>query len=275
MGKGSPTILCAVAHAYQAPWIEIWTKGQCLTWQTIPDSEHFQTINYFGIKANRIITIFDRWHEKLRWANKYTAAVLAFFDEILLWPFKSYCPSFLPINNLNMNHKVFEVKFPDTYLTCRWKLFSLLRYFLLETSHDYLYITTSSSYVRQDVLLSRINSLPRSKVYFGAIAYQGADFVSGSSRLLSRDTAELVWKNRSKFSIGIIEDKALGQLLRKLDVEPEFIPIHNLNSFEQISDLKISDLEGTFHFRVKSEMNGVRIDASLMKALHAKIRSLD
>jgi hypothetical protein len=117
--------------------------------------------------------------------------------------------------------------------------------------------------------------LPIKKLYFGALAYDGADFVSGSSRLLSRDVVELVWNNRSKFSIGIIEDKALGQLLRKLSIEPEFIPIRNISSLDQIIGLKVSDLIGTFHFRMKSIKNGVRIDASLMKALHKKINDLN
>ena len=272
MSGQTKKILCAVSHANQDPWIDIWKDGQIVTWQKWQDSENFTIINFFGRKPSLFTRTFDYLHEKIRWSNKYIAKSLMIIESLLLRPLILLEPKLKRDFNFTGEHSVYKVNFIDSFLTYRWKILSLIQFFLEETEFDFLYVTSSSSYIRPNVLLEFTASLPGDRVYLGPLPYDGADFVSGSSRLISRDVAQLLWDHRREFQIALIEDKAMAQLLLTLGVYPSFLGLVNITSVREAEDLRVNDFRGVYHFRLKSLVNGTRIDADVMKALHSKFR---
>jgi hypothetical protein len=272
MSGQAKKILCAVSHANQDPWIDIWKHGQTLTWQKWKDTENFTIINFFGRKPSLFTRTFDRIHEKIRWSNKYFAKSLMLIENALLWPLIFLEPKLQRDFEFIGEHLTYKVDFIDSFLTYRWKILSLIQYFLEETEYDFLYVTSSSSYIRPKVLLRFSSTLPDSGIYLGPLPYEGADFISGSSRLISRDVAQLLWDHRRKFRFALIEDKAMANLLLRLDVHPRFLGLVNLTSVEEAEALQVEEFQGIYHFRLKSLVNGARIDVDVMKALHSKFK---
>jgi hypothetical protein len=270
MPEQSKKVLCAVSHANQDPWMDIWQSGQIPTWQTWKDSEDFKIINFFGRKPNRCTRTFDRIHEAMRWSNRYLAGALRVIDGFFFWPLVYFDPKLRRDDNYASEHSTYTVNFIDTFVTYRWKILSLIQYFLEETEFDYLYVTSSSSYIRPKVLIDFVDSLPDTKVYLGPLPYEGADFVSGSSRLISRDVAELLWKHRRDFQFSLIEDKAMAKLLHELNVHPSFVNLVNITSVQEANEFEVEDFKKNYHFRLKTIVEGARADVQVMRALHAK-----
>jgi hypothetical protein len=86
--------------------------------------------------------------------------------------------------------------------------------------------------------------------------------------------AQLIVKNRRDFSFGLIEDSAMGKLVKSLNID--FVPLPSLiiespESLVQISD---SELKRHFHFRVKSGALNSRNDVQIMTSLHKRLVDL-
>lgn len=272
MQSPTRTVLCAVSHAQQDPWFDIWVHGQCVTWQTIEDTSEFKIINFFGRKASKLTKTLDAIHERIRWSNRYLAKVLKLFDALTLSPFLFLVPKFKRDLSLSRNHDSFVVDFPDTFVTYRWKMLSLIKFFIEETDFDFLYVTSTSSYIRPAILLEQCKDYPQSGVYLGPLPYEGAKFVSGSSRLLSRDVAQIIWDNRLRFKISVIEDQAMAELLSKYNIYPSHLPLYNVDSREMAGQRNEHNSAGIFHFRLKTIVNGKRDDVMVMKTLHQQFK---
>jgi hypothetical protein len=273
MENHGKTVLCAVSHAQQLPWFDIWVNGQCKTWQNYPDNSNFTIINFFGRKPSKFIIKLDQLHERIRWTNRYFAKLLGYLDIALLSPYIGFTPSFKIDQKLSGSHSSFVVNFPDTFVTYRWKILSLIRYFLEETDFDFLYVTSTSSYIRPVMLLEEVSKLPNSGIYSGPLPYESANFVSGSSRLMSRDVVQKIWGNRLRFGITTIEDKAMAQLLGELSINPIFFQLINVTSAEEAKAINATNSQGKYHFRLKTIKNGRREDISVMTSLHENFKS--
>lgn len=272
MHSPTRTILCAVSHAQQDPWFDIWVHGQCVTWQDVEDKPEFKIINFFGRKASKVTKTLDVIHERIRWSNRYFAKVLKLFDALVLLPFLFAAPKFKRDPGLSNNHDSFVVDFPDTFVTYRWKMLSLIQYYLEETDFDFLYVTSTSSYIRPSVLLEQCKKYPTSGVYLGPLPYEGAQFVSGSSRLISRDVAQIIWDNRFRFKISIIEDQAMAELLSKYNIYPTHLPLFNIDSRDMAGQINETNSNGIYHFRLKTILNGKRDDVMVMRNLHQQFQ---
>jgi hypothetical protein len=199
--------------------------------------------------------------------------LLGYLDIALLSPYIGFTPSFKIDQKLSGSHSSFVVNFPDTFVTYRWKILSLIRYFLEETDFDFLYVTSTSSYIRPVMLLEEVSKLPNSGIYSGPLPYESANFVSGSSRLMSRDVVQKIWGNRLRFGITTIEDKAMAQLLGELSINPIFFQLINVTSAEEAKAINATNSQGKYHFRLKTIKNGRREDISVMTSLHGNFKS--
>jgi hypothetical protein len=269
--SASPTVLCAISHGLYQPWISILHEGQEKTWLRDERPEGVEVIHFHGSPLSNFGIKLDKLHEQIRWSTRFKANTLKFADYLLTFPFMGYQARYTSSKILKVEDPAIHIHFPDSYLTYRWKELALFRYFLTETKFDYLFLTSSSSYVKLDKLKEYVENLPAVGVYAGATPYDSAEFISGANRILSRDVIEQVVKNSKKFNPVIIEDVALGNLISRLGFLRTSFPISNIGSLQELEDSSADFLEDSYHFRLKSGSLENRKDVEIMHKLHSRI----
>lgn len=269
------SLVCAITHGLYKPWIDILHKGQVPTWLSLPLPNHFEVIHFHGKAGGKVVTAYDKIHERIRWTNRWVATPLRWFDEILGSPLRNYIPRTKLSSRLALVNPSVEIGFIDIYATMKWKDLAILNYFYTQTNANYLFMTTTSSYLRPQELMSTVERLPRSNVYAGAVAYSGATFAAGNNRLFSRDVVKRILNARSNLQCGIIEDLALGNLCSRLGVDLIELSKMNISSEEELQFLTDEDIEKEFHFRLTSGTRNNRRDVEIMWALHNRVREID
>ena len=276
MSESPPKIkvLCAISHGLYEPWISILEEGQSQTWLTDRFPAGFEVLHFHGTPVGKLWLKVDKFHEYLRWKNIWVARFLRVFDSLITWPFLIYIPRISKSELLLQKHLSLHLRLPDTYLTYRWKLLSMLKFFIEETDADFLFITTTASYVQPSLVLSQLEKLPMYGTYAGAEPYPGAGFVSGSNRIFSRDIATQVLENRIQWKAWIIEDLAVSNLLKSLGNQIVLYPIFNISSVEELDSVPDDKLSTTYHFLLKSGPLRNRKDVEIMRTLHTRIQTL-
>ncbi len=264
-------VACAIGHGLYEPWLSILREGQLSTWLALEMPENFQVIHFHGTPISRIGQWFDRCHERLRWRNKYVAKLLSVFDNIILLPLLSYVPKYEKSKHLKDFNNAIHIRFPDSYLTYRWKFLSLLKYFIEKTDSDFLLITSSASYIQPNLALRFIGAIPNATTYVGAEPYEGSGFISGSNRIISRNIAIQVLETRKKWRPGIIEDVELSRLIVANGNHLQSFPIANIDSLEALSQASNQYIRDNYHFRLKSYVGKNRDDVRIMQALHSRL----
>lgn len=269
-------IMCAVSIGLYEPWVDILKDGQEATWLKGDLPPEVEVVHFHANPVGKFVRKLDGLHERIRWSGVRRAAFLRMADRIFSKPFLKYVPAATESNLLSLKTqgKSIHFHFPDTYLTYRWKELALFDYFLKQNSFDYLFITSSASYVRPNELVKYVKNLSRSGIYSGAHPYPEANFVSGACRILSKDVVAAVYRGRIKFDPAIIEDMALGDLIHALGYKPMYISANNISSFADLDKWKDEDLLSRFHFRLKSGSLKNRSDVRIMKALHKRLKRL-
>ncbi len=270
------TILCALSHGLYEPWLNILKSGQDATWLSEELPHNFELLHFHATPVRKLIQRLDSLHERIRWSGVKRAAVLRKLDRTFSRPFISYLPKFSKSELLSLKNSgsVIHFHFPDTYVTYRWKELALFKYFLEETSSDYLFLVSTASYVRPNELMKFVSTLPLHGAYAGARPYPEANFVSGACRILSRDVVQKVVENRKAFDPAVIEDMSLGNLIQSFGIEPIYTSLNNIDSVESLNRMSDEELLSKFHFRLKSGSLQDRNDVTIMHALHNRLISL-
>jgi hypothetical protein len=268
-------VLCGVVHGLYSPWISILEEGQLVTWLSEPFPENFSVVHFHAKPVGKIGEIFDRLHERIRWGGRVPNRILRLFDRFFSLPFLIKIPSFEVSRALPTSISGVQINFPDIYATMRWKDLAILKYFIEETDANFLFMTTSSSYIRPEVLMKYCESFQNPYIYSGSKAYPDANFASGANRILSRSTAQAVLDSRLFWDPAIIEDVALGDILRKNGISFLGYDQMNIPSLGYLSSLSDSELLSNYHFRVKSGSHKERKDAEIMKALSERFKRID
>jgi hypothetical protein len=272
--KTPAKVLCAISHGLYEPWLSILKDGQQQTWLSEKFPENFEVLHYHATPVGRLFQRVDRLHEKIRWKNRYLASFLCLIDNFILAPLLSYIPKSQDSQLLMSVENVIHIKFPDTYLTYRWKFLSLLKYFVYKTNSDFLFITSTSSYVQPDLVLKFVNEIPNNSTYAGAEPYDGAGFISGSNRIISREIALQVLETRNKWKPGIIEDVEFTRLVKANGNQLLTFPIANIDSMVNLLETPDAFIKRTYHFRLKSISGAERNDVPIMKSLHGRVLRL-
>jgi len=270
----SRSIFCAITHGLYEPWIDILHSGQATTWLSNAEVEGFEINHFHGVPGNKLVIKYDKLHEKLRWTNRWVAMPLRVFDQIIGFPLRRYIPKQEISRRLKLKHPVIEIRFIDIYATMKWKDLAILEYFFKNSTANYLFMTTTSSYVDSSKLMNLVSRLPRTDLYAGAVAYSGANFAAGNNRLFSRDVVEKILNTRRKLDCGVIEDVALGNLCQLLGYSLYELPKINISSMDELDQLSDSSIEGNFHFRLKSGTASKRDDVKIMLKLHKRMEQI-
>ena len=268
-------VLISVGHALQEPWTTIFRLGSEKTWLTSDIPSEFELVHFHGLPLKSFGSFWDRIHEHLRWRNRWYARALAWMDTLIGYPILLFIPKIRISGRLHSNFPVFEVCFPDSYQFLRWKGLAVLKYFLEQTSCEYVYIITNNSYLNFNNLKKLVRDTPQTEFYGGTKAYEGAEFAAGNSRLISRDVAQLIVNNKGKFSLGLIEDAAMGKLVKSLNLVFTPLPSLVVDSIESLSRFSDLELKKHFHFRVKSGSMTSRNDVQIMTRLHERLVNLE
>jgi len=266
------TALCVIGLGIYPPWIDILESGQQNTWLSNPRPDSIQILHAHGRPLIKLGGSFDRIHEGFRWRSKISNRLLRIFDSIILFPFIFHIPSWKFGTGLKVKDPTVVINTPDTIVTLRWKELGFFNYFLQNSSSDFLVTTTNSSYINLGNLQKLLNSLPGHSLYYGAEPFENAGFVSGSFRIFSRDTVELIVRQRMFWGAALLEDVSLGRLLKKNGIDPVFQPICTFDSEESVREAPCKELESQVHFRLKSGGYENRQDVRLMKLLHSRIK---
>lgn len=274
-----PSVVVAIVHADCPPWDRIARDGQGETWLKGPrDPAEVSVVYVQGSGQRWGISGVDRLHERLRWSRRTGRAVprlLRLLDTIALLPWRDWLPTWRISGRANLPRACIVADVPDTYLTASYKELALFEYFLTNTRARWLYMTTTSSYVRTAALLDAVHRLGQQRLYAGTPIPAGTGiFASGANRLLSRDVVNAVFENRRRWDRGLLEDLGLGRLIRRLGYEMVSLPTMNIGSVEEVETLDVLDLSRCFHYRVKSGPLEARSDVAVMRALDQRLRSL-
>jgi len=270
-----PKILVAVGHGYYSPWIDIALKGQDQTWLAGDLPSNIEILHYHGSPLNKLGLRLDKFHERIRWSNRFGYALLALFDSLVTFPFLAITPKSSTSKLLFLRHKTIHVRWPDSYLTFRWKAKGMFRFILENYDFDFLFMTSSSSYIRTAELSRLLSEQTPSRFFGGATAYEGAKFAAGSNRVLSRDLVQNLLRNPLDYLPFPIEDLSMSESILGDGVELVRLPHLDIDSLEKLQQLADKELVNHYHFRVKSGSLDNRNDVVIMKTLHERLLNIN
>ena len=153
-------LLISVVHSLKEPWLTIFRDGSQKTWLQTPLPNEFKLVHFHGSKLSNFWNIWDAIHEKVRWKNRWVAAPLRWFDQLVALPFLNFIPSIKPSRALENTGSCIQINCKDTYQFLRWKDLAILKYFVENTSADYIFMTTNNSYVNFVELSRVLDSFP-------------------------------------------------------------------------------------------------------------------
>lgn len=275
-GSQGPTLMVAIVHANRQPWASIATDGQGTTWLAGPSDRPNAPVFYVqGAGPSWVASAFDATHERIRWHQSSMSVaprLLRAVDFVGTYPFRRWVPRWHVAEVAQLPRPSLVARVPDTYLTAAYKELALFEFFLSRTTAEWLYMTTSSSYVRVGDLLATAGSLSPSKVYAGTRIVAGRrEFASGANRLISRDVVDATFRSRTRWDRSLLEDLGLGRLAARMGLSVRPLPSLNIDSVDEVWSMPVDTLVSSFHYRVKSGPLNHRNDVAVMRALHQRI----
>jgi hypothetical protein len=262
-------VLILVKHGLYHPWVEIAKQGQNETWLSAPLPEDVEVIHYYGKPTGKYLRYLDHLNERLRWKSKTSKLLIRAINLVITFPFLLYIPSVKYSAELNMKHREIQINIPDTILNLRWKQLAGYRFLLRTIQFDFLYETNTSSYVNIPNLLKTLREIQTKPLYAGSVIV--GEFVSGANRLMDRQSLTRVVKSRLFWDPTLLEDRAIGKLMRILRIKMTNLPTTHIISESEVANLTSNQLDELFHFRVKSGNQSARNDVQIMKSLEKHI----
>lgn len=271
-----PRLIIIIGQVLADPWLSISTAGQFPTW--LPQAERLgiPVRHSHGKKPGKVLRFLDRTHEWARW-SVIGQDLIPRLDAWIGRRYLDHVPVADATKFCENEGTAWAQNLFDVYALQRWKILGSLQQALRE-DFDFVYFTTASSYVRPSKLLNVVERLPRNQTYAGTRhvdARTGIVFGSGANRILSRDVAELVIRERYRYRNDVMEDVGLGELITGAGVELVELPSVNVNSRELLEALSDREIEHNFHFRMTSGKRQDRQDVSLMHALHERVTRIE
>ena len=276
MPKESFELIILIKHGLYPEFIKLAKDAQLTTWLMNAKPLDVKVIHYYGIPGGKFIRFLDALHEKCRWHSRISHYVVRYLMQLVSLPFLRIIPSTTTANQLGATDQEIQCNVIDTIFTLRWKQLAIYNHVLNRYQFKYLYDTNASSYLDLKNLVAQLKLFSNTPFYAGNIPSKG--FISGANRFFDKQAVTLVVKNRNQWNPALIEDVAVGKLMKSLNVEMTELGSMSLTSEAEVSRLTDIDLLENFHFRTKSYCGAIRNDARIMKLIHEryqKLRGLD
>jgi len=121
--------------------------------------------------------------------------------------------------------------------------------------YDYIFRTNSSSYIDKQLLVEYVDDKPLNNYYSGVIGdYRGLNFASGSGYFLSKNLVDLVIEKSNLWNHVLIDDVAIADLLRTLDITPTKNSRHDVLHYDDNTP------NNYYHYRLRTSNRDVDIN---------------
>ena len=265
------SLIIALTQGKSEPWESIWLDGQWPTWVSRYKDE-VEIVNTSGVKMGRLWKSYDKLHEHVRYSKEY-----GLWQGRLDYLFIPWLSRNIP-KSLELTPSLIreiEVQTNSSYVFGGRRLLGLIDWFLRKTNYEYMFITTTSSLINVNQLIKEIQGLEYGiPIYAGHLLGESPEkFVTGAGQLINRETAKLVVSKFREYPHQMLNDVALGCLLRNKGVIPIDIPWIWCKSVDEILELSDERLSRTMHFRCKT-LSQPRMDSEIMLMLHQKLIKL-
>lgn len=269
-------IMVVILHSEQYPWSSIIREGQFNTWVNCIDHEFIEVFYCFSKPPRKLIQILDETNELFRWKlGAVFSSIRNILNKIVARPFQSFIPKIVEenFNGAPKGVKRLRIKFPDMYLTARWRQIAVMQFFLNQQRCEHLLFVTSATYLNTERLREVIRKLSNEYIYAGPVFGNPKEkqFVSGAHMLFNRKSVEILLRNRKFVPVELLNDLGMGVAFARLGIRPQRLVTMNLSDSDQLNRIKQKDLETYHHFRLKSFKNGKRNDVKLFHELHGRL----
>lgn len=259
-----------VKHGLYPEFISLAREGQGSTWLNEIRPSNVKLIHYYGVPGGKWIQFLDRLHEKLRWKSRTAHYLLRFSMQLLSLPFLWMIPRTSPALHLGLQDDEIQCHVIDTLFTLRWKQLAIYKFVSNNYDFRYIYDTNASSYVDVTNLLSQISKFSDSPLYAGNVPLKG--FISGANRFFDDFSIQLILKNKVRWNPALLEDVALGKLMKSLGVKMTELDSVVVSTIEETNAIEETMFETNFHFRTKSVLGNQRSDALLMRVIQDRFK---
>ena len=263
-------VVILVKHGLYPEFISLAREGQGSTWLNEIRPSNVKLIHYYGVPGGKWIQFLDRLHEKLRWQSRPAHYLLRFSMQLLSLPFLWMIPRTSPALHLGLQDDEIQCHVIDTLFTLRWKQLAIYKFVSNNYDFRYIYDTNASSYVDVTNLLSQISKFSDSPLYAGNVPLKG--FISGANRFFDDVSIQLILKNKVRWNPALLEDVALGKLMKSLGVKMTELDSVVVSTIEETNAIEESIFETNFHFRTKSVRGNQRGDALLMRVIQDRFK---
>ena len=263
-------VVILVKHGLYPEFISLAREGQGSTWLNEIRPSNVKLIHYYGVPGGKWIQFLDRLHEKLRWQSRPAHYLLRFSMQLLSLPFLWKIPRTSPALHLGLQDDEIQCHVIDTLFTLRWKQLAIYKFVSNNYDFRYIYDTNASSYVDVTNLLSQISKFSESPLYAGNVPLKG--FISGANRFFDDISIQLILKNKVRWNPALLEDVALGKLMKSLGVKMTELDSVVVSTIEETNAIEESIFETNFHFRTKSVLGNQRSDALLMRVIQDRFK---
>lgn len=282
-----PDVLMVIWQVDREPWRTVASEGQMRTWLTAaPDGTldrsggRVLVRHALGLPGRNLAPRIDAWNSRLRWHRSAAVRRLNQSVEHVLGRATRRVRVRRRADLDWFGQTAWQFNVIDVHLLWRWKFIATLQA-ALEVDADFVFFTTSSSYIRPAALLDAIDAIGSSSgIYSGSIVqHRGFRFVSGACRLISRDVAQRCLDDAADLGNSRYEDIEFERWARRRGVNHQ--PLHgsrtlNVASPEDVDRLRDEEILGTAHFRCTTERTGGgRDDVRVMHRLHERATRLE
>jgi len=179
--------------------------------------------------------------------------------------------------NMYNDDKTIYLNTPDIIQNVSLKTLLAFKYVLDNNfNFTHIYRTNSSSYVNLELLNRYIKDKPNTNFLAGPSGFDPnfkVKFVSGSGFVISKDLVQLLINNLQKINIRTLDDVSISEFL----VSKNNIPIYDIvrmdaYNYEMLNTINKTNINNTFHFRLKSGSGDRSFDINAMKYIYNLIK---
>tara|TARA_B100002019_G_scaffold191213_1_gene165387 strand:+ start:445 stop:1215 length:771 start_codon:yes stop_codon:yes gene_type:complete len=159
----------------------------------------------------------------------------------------------------------------DTYQDMGIKTVKAFEWVNENLNYDYVFRTNTSSYVHYENLIKYTTKLANNGVHYcGFIGhYNGVDYVSGSGIILSKKSVQTIIKSQENLDDKIVEDIAIGKLLKSYSIFPTEGKRQDIESHQDIMNLDSNQ----YHIRCRLDSFGYsrNIEKYILRYIHKNL----
>jgi len=272
----APRILVLVLGSDRLPWSRIQDFGQTPTWATHFRSRGIAVVTYTGSTPTNYVRRSADQFERLkgvRLLHRHTAPVRTIQKMFGLWPRRITSYEIEVIAN-----SLVRTTIPDSIALMGARLAAALQA-LDAVSYDYVVRTNSSSYLSLPGVIAAIQRMKDfNEHYAGSINRVREEvWVSGSGAILDQAAVTSLLRGYDSWPHELTEDRAIGRVLRDVNIRPMELQRINLVENDQVLGLRarsVRDFQarGGFQYRCKTPNPADAV--LLMQSLHTRLLKL-